>query len=148
VSETPRRLRGEERDAQIRATLEPLAPGERPTPITAAAIVAATLALINLAAMAAGATVHGHTASIPATIVFCAFAVTLAVGLWQVRYWAIIVFEALLAFALLLFSLLLLIASNVAAALICAAVIGFSGWLFWSLVRPMARAQLRDRPVE
>jgi hypothetical protein len=65
-----------------------------------------------------------------------------------VRYWAIIVFEALLAFALLLFSLLLLIASNVAAALICVAMIGFSGWLFWSLVRPMARVQLRDRAVE
>ena len=115
--------------------LEPLAPGERPTPITVAAIVAAALALINLVAMAAGATVHGHKASIPATIAFCAFAAVLAVGLWQVRYWAIIVFEALLAFALLLFSLLLLIASNVAAALICLAVIGLSGWLFWALVR-------------
>jgi hypothetical protein len=148
MSETPRRLRGEQRDAQIRAALAPLAPGERPTPITAAAIVAAGLALINLVAMAAGATVHGHKASIPATIAFCAFAGVLAVGLWQVRYWAVIVFEALLAFALLLFSLLLLIASTVAAALICVAVIGLSGWLFWALVRPMARVQLRDRAVE
>ena len=41
----PRRLRGEERDAAIRAQLEPLAPGERPRAITVAVIVAAVLAV-------------------------------------------------------------------------------------------------------
>ena len=148
MTEAPRRLRGEERDAEIRAALAPLAPGERPTPITIAALVATALALANLIAMAAGATVHGHRASVPATVVFCAVLLTLAVGLWRVRYWAIVVFEALLAFAIIVFSLFLLLAGNLLAAAICVAVIGFGGWLFWALIRPMARVQLRDRVVE
>lgn len=148
MTEAPRRPRAEQRDAEIRANLPPLAPGERPTPVTAAAVVAAVLAVANLAAMLAGVTVRGHEPSVPATIAFCAFAAALAVGLWQVRYWALVVFEGALALALLFFSLFLLIASNVGAVLVCLAVLGFGGWLFWLLVRPMARVQMRDRGVE
>ncbi len=142
------RARGEQRDAEIRAGLTPLSPGERPRPVTVAAIVAAVLAAANLIAMVARASVHGHRASVPATLVFCVVAVVVAIGLWQVRYWAIVLFEALLVFAILFFALFGLIASNLLAAVVCLAVIGLGGWLFWSLVRPMARVQLRDRAVE
>ena len=145
MTEAPRRLRGEERDAEIRAGLTPLEHGERPRPITVAAIVCAVLAIANLIAMAVGATVHGHRASVPATLIFCAVVIALGAGLWRVRYWAVVLFEALLAFAILFFSLFLLLASNLLAAAVCVAVICLGGWLFWSLIRPMARVQLRDR---
>jgi hypothetical protein len=145
VTDAPGRLRGEERDEQIRAGLTPLRDGERPRPVTAAAVVCLVLAVANLTAMAARATVHGHRASVLATLVFCAVVLALATGLWRVRYWAVVLFEALLAFAIVFFSLFLLLASNLLAAAVCVAVIGFGGWLFWSLIRPMARVQLRDR---
>jgi hypothetical protein len=145
VTDAPRRLRGEERDEQIRAGMAPLHDGERPRAVAAAATVCVVLAAANLIAMAARATVHGHRASVPATLVFCAVVLALAAGLWRVRYWAIVLFQALLAFAIVFFSLFLLLASNLLAAAVCITVIGLGGWLFWSLIRPMARVQLRDR---
>ncbi len=141
------RVRGEARDAEIRSGLEPLAEGERPRAITISALVAAGLALANLVALLAGAQVSGEKPSVPATIGFCALAALAAVGLWQVRYWAVLGFAAVLAIAVLFFSLFLMLASNVLALVICAAVVGLGGWLFWALIRPMARIQMRDRAV-
>ena len=51
--------RGEARDAAARAQLEPLAPGERPFGLLAAIVVACALALGNLIAYLAGATING-----------------------------------------------------------------------------------------
>jgi hypothetical protein len=148
VTEAPRPRRGEQRDAEIRAGLQALAPGERPRAVTVAALVAGTLGIANLVALVAGAGVSGTKPSVATTVVFCAVAASLAVGLWQVRYWAVIGFELVLGFAVLFFSLFLLLASNVLGLVVCAAVVGLGGWLFWALVRPMARIQMRDRAVE
>ena len=46
--------RGRARDDEIRAALEPLAPGERPRVVTIAAIVAFVFALANVAAALTG----------------------------------------------------------------------------------------------
>ena len=88
------------------------------------------------------------TAAVITVVAAGAIAAVAAIGLWRVRYWAIVGFEIVLGFAVVFFSLFLLLASNVLALVICIAVIGFGGWLFWSLVRPMARVQMRDRAVE
>jgi hypothetical protein len=148
VTEAPRRARGEQRNAEIRARMAPLAAGERPRAVTIAALVAAALGAANLVALIAGARVSDSRPSVVATVVFCALAAVAAVGLWQVRYWAVVGFEIVLGFAVVFFSLFLLLASDVLALAICMAVVGFGGWLFWALVRPMARVQLRDRAVK
>ena len=46
--------RSEQRNAEERAGLKPLAPGERPPALVAAAVVAALLGLANLVALLAG----------------------------------------------------------------------------------------------
>jgi anti-sigma-K factor RskA len=51
--------RSEQRNAEARAKLEPLAPGERPGAVTVAAVVALVLGVGNLIAYAAGLTIEG-----------------------------------------------------------------------------------------
>jgi amino acid permease len=64
-----------------------------------------------------------------------------------VRYWAVLGFQALLALVVLVFTLFLLRASNLLAVALCVAVIGLGGWLFFKLIRAMARIQMPRRPV-
>jgi ABC-type nickel/cobalt efflux system permease component RcnA len=64
--------------------------------------------------------------------------------LYQRRYWAVLGFEALLAFQIIVASLALVVSSTLLAAAACVLVIGLAGWLFWKLVRVMARIQTRD----
>jgi len=74
-----------------------------------------------------------------------------AIGMWKCRYWAVLGFEALLGIAIVFSAISLLVASNVAAVLLCVAIIAVASPLFWLLIRAMARIQLparrRDEPV-
>jgi hypothetical protein len=54
--------------------------------------------------------------------------------------------EALLGLVIVIFGLLLATAENLKAVAISVAVIGLSGWLFWKLIRAMARIQMPERP--
>jgi hypothetical protein len=138
------RRSSEERNEEIRAQLEPLARGERPGAVTAGAIVAAVLAVLVLVGYLAGARVGGR-GTLGGALLLCAILLVAAWGMWNVRYWAVLGFEALLAFQLIVAALSLLVASNVWAAALCLAVIGFGGWLFWKLIRAMARIQMPER---
>lgn len=142
--ETRRRRSAEERSAEIRAQLQPLAQGERPGAVTAAAIVAVALAALVVIGYAAGARVGGR-GTLAGALGLAAVLLLAAWGMWRVRYWAVLGFEALLAFQILIAALSLLVASNVWAAVLCLAVIGFGGWLFWKLIRSMARIQMPER---
>jgi hypothetical protein len=133
--------RAEERNAEVRAQLEPLKPGERPPALVAAAILAAVLGTANLVALIAGVEVEGDQPSAIGVLVFCAVMYLAAVGLWFARYWAVLGFEALLGIIVVFFSLFLLRASNVLAVLVCLVVIGVAGSLFWKLIRVMGRIQ-------
>jgi hypothetical protein len=136
--------RAEERNAAVRATLTPLAPGERPPALKVAIAVALLLALSNLVAFALGAGVAG-SGSRGVGLVFVAVMLLAAWGMWQRRYWAVLGFAALMALITVAFSLLLLIASNVLAVVICLAFAGSAGWLFWKLIRVMGRLQAPQR---
>jgi hypothetical protein len=107
-----------ERDEQARAGLLPLDEGERPPALRVAVAVAALLAIgvICLLSLLAG-------------------------GMYQVRYWAVLGFEALLCFQILVTSLALVVAETIVAAAGCLVAIGLGGWLFWKLVRVMGRIQ-------
>jgi hypothetical protein len=54
--------------------------------------------------------------------------------------------EALLGLVIIIFALLLATAENLRAVVVSVAVIGVSGWLFWKLVKSMARIQMPKRP--
>jgi hypothetical protein len=137
--------RAEQRNAEVRAQLAPLAPGERPGPLVAAALVAALLGTANLVALLAGLDVEGEEPSAIGVLAFCAVMFLAAVGLWQRRYWAVLGFEALLGIIVVFFSLFLLRASNVLAVVVCVPIIGGAGWLFWKLIRVMGRLQAPQR---
>ncbi|HEX7290245.1 MAG TPA: hypothetical protein VF250_03870 [Conexibacter sp.] len=145
TASAPRRRRSsEERNAEVRAQLRPLAEGERPGAVTAGAIVAAVLAVLVVVGSASGARI-GDEGSLPSALLLSAILLVAAWGMWNVRYWAVLGFEALLAFQLIVAALSLLVASNAWAALLCLAVVGFGGWLFWKLIRAMARIQMPER---
>jgi hypothetical protein len=141
----PRPSRSEQRNAEARARLEPLAPGERPTAVTVAAGLAIVLAIGNLVFLAAGVKVGGKHPAAGGVVVFSALMVAAAVGMWQARYWAVLGFEALLGISILIAALSLTVASNWEAVALCLATIAICGPLFYKLVRAMARIQMPHR---
>jgi hypothetical protein len=145
-SATPR-VRGEVRDEQIRAELEPLAPGERPKAVTVAAITAALIGLANLVLLVAGYDVRGNEQpSAGGAIAFALVMFVAAGAMWQSRYWAVLGFECLLAVVVLYAGLSLLLAEDVMAVVLCLTLIISAGTLFWFLIRAMARIQMPERP--
>jgi len=126
------------RDEAARAALAPLAAGERPRPLLAAVLVCGLLGAGNAIAFAANARIDGKHAGV-GVLAFTGLMAVLAGGMWARRYLFVLAFEALLALVVLVFCLFLVEASNVEAVVLCVAVIGCSGWLFWKLVRVMGR---------
>ncbi|MET0686810.1 MAG: hypothetical protein ABW060_15935 [Solirubrobacteraceae bacterium] len=140
--------RGRERDERIRAELEPYAPGERPPAIKAAVALAALLAISNLALFAAGWEVRGQDQAVTGVLIFCALMIAAAVGMWRMRYWAVLGFQALLGIAVVFAAGSLIVASNFTAVALCLGILAIAGTLFWFLVRVMARIQLPTRRPE
>ena len=79
-------------------------------------------------------------------ILFSVLMLVCAVGMWQLRYWAVLGFQAILAFVILFFSLLLLRASNVLAVVAAVIVVGGGGYLFYKLVRVLSRLNMPEPP--
>jgi hypothetical protein len=138
--------RAEARNAEIRARLRPLEPGERPLALRLAAGLAALLAIANLVLLASGWELDGRRPGAAGALVFFALMAAAAVGLWQRSYWAVLAFEALLGVTMIWAALSLLVASNVTAVLLCTAIIVVCAPLFWKLIRIMARLQGRPAP--
>jgi hypothetical protein len=139
----PRASRSEAKNAAVRATLEPLEPGERPRPVTIGAIVALALVLVQIPLYLVWD--GDQRPQLPGFLFFMALMLAMAWGMWQAKYWAVLGFQALLAACILIVSLIVLLASNVVTVLICAAIVVPAGALFWSMVRAMARIQMPDR---
>jgi hypothetical protein len=142
--------RSRERDDAARAALQPLAPGERPRAVTIAALLAAAISAANLVLYLGGWNVRGQDPSLGGTLALCAVLAAAAVGMWRVRYWAVLGFEVLLGVSLVFAALSLLVASNWEAAARSVAVVLVVGPLFWALIRVMARIQIprRETPEE
>jgi hypothetical protein len=137
--------RGEERNERIRQSLEPLAPGERPGAVTVAAIVAFVLLLSNVGLWLAGVEVSGREPNAGSVVLQAAVLLVAAVGMWKAKYWAVLGFQALLGLTILLAALALMVASGVGEVVFCLAIVGLGGWLFWKLVRALARLQMPER---
>jgi hypothetical protein len=142
------RPRSEERNAAVRAALNPLGPGERPWPIKVAVVIALVLGVVNFVLFLAGAKPHvgGQQPKLPEIIVFSGLMLMCAVGMWLLRYWAVLGFQTLLAIGLLGFCLALVRVSNLLWALVCVVIIVAGGYLFFKLVRVLSRLALPQPP--
>jgi predicted membrane-bound spermidine synthase len=125
--------------------LQPLGERERPRPLIAAVIVCALLAAGVIAGALSVHDLSRHGGSLPGAVAIAGLLAALGAGMYLRRYWAVLSFEALLAFQILVTSLALVVASTVPAAVGCVASIALGGWLFWKLVRVMARIQAGER---
>lgn len=144
----PSRSRGGARDAAMRATLTPLEPGERPWPIVVGAVLAALAGGVQLVLFLAGvklkvAETHAAAGS---TIAFAVIMFVCAIGMWLMRYWAVLGFMALLAIAVVNFALALVRVSNLVGLGIAVGGILIPGFLFFKLVRVLSRIQMPRFP--
>ena len=144
ASDAPPASRSEQRAALARARLQPLGEGERPGAVSVAVVVSVVLAALIVIGQLAGARIGGR-GTLAGALLLAAILLVAAWGMWRVRYWAVLGFEALLAFQIIIAALSLAVASNWWAVVLCVAVIGLGGWLFWKLVRAMARIQMPER---
>ncbi len=139
--------RSEEKNAAVRASLEPLAEGERPLAVTIGAVVAFLLAVANLGLYLAGVEIDGERPS-PLSLAFPALLLVAAWGMWRARYWAVLGMQAVLALVLIGFSISLMLfaaSGDVLRAAISLFVLTAAGLLFWFMVKAMARIQMPER---
>jgi hypothetical protein len=116
--------------------------------VKVSALIAVALGAVNLVLFIAGTNlkVSGQQPHLPAILIFTALMLTCAVGMWMMRYWAVLGFQTLLAVGLVGFCLALVRVSSVLWALVCVIVIAAGGLLFYKLVRVLSRIQLPSRP--
>ncbi len=134
--------RAREKDEAARAALVPLKPGERPRPVTVAAIVSAVLAILLLTRLA-----FADGEETTGIILFAAVLLLAAAGMWRAQYWAVLGFQFFLGLTLVFASVSLMFAGNVLAVVYCLLILGLAGTLFWFLVKAMARIQMPRRPA-
>ena len=136
--------RTERKNAAARADLTPLEEGERPLPVTIGAIVAVVLVVVQIPLYITWD--GGERPSLPGFALFTVLMLVMAWGMWAVKYWAVLGFQALLAICILIVSLALMTASNLITALICLAIVVPAAALFWFMVRALARIQMPELP--
>ena len=134
--------RSEERNQAVRESLEPLAPGERPGAVTVAAIVALVLGVFNAVATALGETLQDDATT--SSVAFSVILIVAAIGMWRAKYWAVLGFQALLGIQVALSALAAMFAQTVLEAVVLAAAAIAGGYLFWKLVRALARLQMPE----
>jgi len=144
----PRLSRSERKNAAVRATLTPLAPGERPWVITVGALLAALNGVVQLILFAAGVKlkVAGTRPNAFSVIVFAVLMFVCAGGMWRMRYWAVLGFQALLAIVVLTFALVLVRANNILGLAVSLIVVVGGGFLFFKMVRVLSRIQMPKYP--
>jgi hypothetical protein len=142
----PRRSRSEQRNAEARAKLVPLAPGQRPAAVTVAAVLALALGIGNLIAYVAGLTIDGKRPGLVSIALPSATMLVAGLGMWRAKYWAVLGFQALLGILICYLALFLIRASNLLGFLVPIAIIVPAGFLFWKLVKSLARIQMPENP--
>jgi hypothetical protein len=118
--------------------------------VTLAAVVALVFAVANVAAAASGNDLSsaGGDPSVT-TAITTALLVVAGVGMLARRYWAVLGFQTILGIQIVFFSLYLIGVQRWYDAIVPVVAIGLLGWLFWKLVRAMARLQMPERyPTE
>jgi hypothetical protein len=138
--------RAEQRNQEVRESLEPLAAGERPLVVTIGAVVAGLIALSIVAGYTAGVEVEGDKPRLVQVLAPALIMGMMAWGMWRARYWAVLGFQLLLVF--LIFSAvfgLAVQASSLAEFAVTLALLAVAGTFFFFMVKAMARIQMPKR---
>jgi phosphatidylserine synthase len=143
LAQDARRKRSEAKDEAARAALAPLGAGERPLPVTIGAAVALVLGLVEVPLYFAWS--GDKRPSLAGFVFFTGLMLVMAWGMWRVKYWAVLGFQALLALCILVFSLLALRFQTALDLVIAIAVIVPACVLFWFMVKALARIQMPER---
>jgi hypothetical protein len=131
--------RAEEKNQVVRDALQPLAPGERPGVLVATVAWMALIAAVMIYnAVASNGLSDGSRVGNGAMVLLIAIA---AVGTWRLEYWAILGTQTLLALTLVSLILAALVVTNVLLVLLAVAAALVSGYLFFKMVKVMARVQ-------
>jgi hypothetical protein len=141
--------RYEERNAEARAKLEPLEQGERPTAVTAGAIVCSLLAIVftvSAILAIAGVDAGGRDIRPLPIIVFGLVLWAMTIGMWRARYWAVLGFQTVLLLFMLASAFGLVVVSSVLQAVGTTVLLLGSALLFYFMIRAMARIQMPRGP--
>ena len=134
-----------ERNRVAREVLEPLSEDERPAVVTAGAVIAGLIGASVVIAYLAGATVNGERPAILQVIPPAVLMGVMSFGMWRVRYWAVLGFQAVLALLILAAALGLVGAESAAQLGGNLALIAIAGTLFYFMIKALARIQMPER---
>ena len=141
--------RAEEKNEAARAALRPLAEGERPGAVTVGAIASAVVAAVFWAsavvALFTNVEVQGKEPSVVYLVAVAGLVTAMAVGMWRVRYWAVLGFQAFLVLIILSATLGLITVETVLQAVGTTLILALAGVMFYFMVKAMARVQMPER---
>jgi hypothetical protein len=137
--------RSDERNRTAREALEPLQEDERPAIVTVGAVLSGLVAASVLIAYLAGAEVDGERPELLQVIPPAALMGVMSFGMWRVRYWAVLGFQAVLALLIVAATLGLVGAANAAQLAGNLALIAVAGTLFYFMIKALARIQMPER---
>ena len=138
--------KAEERNREAREALEPLSEGERPLVVTIGAVVSALIAISIVAGYAAGVEVDGDRPKVAQVVAPAVIMGTMAWGMWNARYWAVLGFQLVLVVLLFsAFSGLVVSADTVAQFVGTSLLLVVAGAFFFFMVKAMARIQMPRR---
>jgi hypothetical protein len=138
--------RSERKNQAAREALVPLATGERPRVVTIGAIVSTLLFVAAIAGWLLWNSLRDDTRpALVAVLLFAAVVGTMAYGMWRVRYWAVLGFQAVLLFSILGSALGIVRAATVLDAVGNLIVLVGAGALFYFMVKALARIQMPER---
>lgn len=137
--------RSRAKDEAVRQSLEPLAAGERPGAVTVAAVLALVMGIANTIAALLGENLGSNALSF--TILSNTILFACAWGMWfGARHWAVLGFMVVLVFQILTMCAAVVVVEKWWVGLILVVLIGLLGWMFWKLIRALARIQMPERP--
>jgi ABC-type multidrug transport system permease subunit len=137
--------RYERRNEAAREALEPLHQGERPLVVTIGAILSAAITASIIVAYVAGATVNGDRPRVLQVAAPALVMGMMAYGMWRVRYWAVLGFQAVLALLILAATLGLIGADRAVTVVANLGLIAVAGTPFYFMIRALARIQMPER---
>ena len=140
--------RAEAKNEAARKALTPLVEGERPGAVTVGAIASAVVAAVFWAsavvALFTNVEVQGREPSVLYLVAVAGLVTAMAVGMWRVRYWAVLGFQAFLVLIILSATLGLITVETLLQAIGTTLILALAGTMFYFMIKAMARVQMPE----
>jgi hypothetical protein len=135
----PAESKAEAKNREVRESLEPLAPGERPTAVTVGAVAAVVIGIGNVVIG------YTETGSISQPLPLSILLLVAAAGMWANRAWAVLGLMVVLIFFIVVLSLDLFMVAQGWVILADIAQVAAYGALFFFLIKALGRIQMPER---